>query len=48
MKMGSGADRQLRIFEETGDLKKVVDYIITETEVGLAESAVPASARKVG
>lgn len=29
---GSGADRQLRVFRETGDLKKVVDYIISETE----------------
>jgi carboxylate-amine ligase len=48
MKMGSGADRQLRVFEETGDLKKVVDFIIAETEVGLAETAAPASARKVG
>ena len=31
---------------ERGDLKKVVDYIIEETEVGLAEEAVPT--RKVG
>src|SRR5580704_10627621 len=46
MKMGSGADRQLRVFEETGDLKKVVDFIIEETEVGLAAEA--SSARKVG
>jgi len=29
---GSGADRQLRVFQETGDLTKVVDYIIEETE----------------
>ncbi|HEY6291592.1 MAG TPA: carboxylate-amine ligase, partial [Terriglobia bacterium] len=36
---GTGADRQLRVFEETQDLKKVVDYIIQETEVGLVESA---------
>src|SRR6266852_2924198 len=47
LEMGTGADRQLRVFEETGDLKKVVDYIISETEVGLAETAT-ASARKVG
>jgi len=45
---GSGADRQLRVFEETGDLKKVVDYIIEETEAGLAESDEPVSVRKVG
>ena len=32
---GTGADRQLRVYEETGSLKKVVDYIIEETESGL-------------
>jgi carboxylate-amine ligase len=35
MDQGSGADRQLRIFKETGDLKQVVDYIIQETEAGV-------------
>jgi glutamate---cysteine ligase / carboxylate-amine ligase len=44
---GSGADRQLRVFQETGDLKKVVDYIIEETEAGLTETE-PAAVRKVG
>jgi carboxylate-amine ligase len=34
---GSGADRQLRVFAETGDLRRVVDYIIEQTEMGLAE-----------
>jgi carboxylate-amine ligase len=29
---GNGADRQLRVFKETGDLTKVVDYIVEETE----------------
>jgi carboxylate-amine ligase len=33
---GTGADRQLRVFEETGDLKKVVDYIVQQTNHGLA------------
>ncbi|MBA3649572.1 MAG: carboxylate-amine ligase [Chitinophagales bacterium] len=33
--MGSGADRQLKVFQEYGDLKKVVDYIVEETNVGL-------------
>src|SRR6201987_2539810 len=47
MEMGSGADRQLRVFEETGDLKKVVVYIIEETEVGVAEEAASVSERKV-
>src|ERR1700734_955325 len=44
---GSGADRQLRVYQETGDLKKVVDYIIEETEVGLTDTE-PLAARKVG
>ncbi len=43
---GSGADRQLRVYRETGDLKKVVDYIIEETEAGLEETE-PASVMKV-
>ncbi len=38
---GSGADRQLRVFRETADLKQVVDYIISETEAGVVDS--PAS-----
>jgi carboxylate-amine ligase len=45
---GSGADRQLQVFRETGDLKQVMDYIIEETEVGLAEDEAPISVRKVG
>ena len=46
---GTGADRQLRVFQETQDLKKVVDYIIQETEVGLFEtSSATASAGKAG
>ncbi|MDR3704154.1 MAG: carboxylate-amine ligase [Candidatus Sulfopaludibacter sp.] len=36
---GNGADRQLRVFQETGDLKQVVDYMIQETEHGLANAA---------
>jgi glutamate---cysteine ligase / carboxylate-amine ligase len=38
MKMGTGADRQLRVFRETGDMKAVMDYIIEETEVGVDEA----------
>jgi glutamate---cysteine ligase / carboxylate-amine ligase len=37
VKMGTGADRQLRVFRETSDMKAVVDYIIEETEVGVDE-----------
>ena len=33
--MGTGADRLLKVFNETGDMKKVVDYMIQETELGL-------------
>ena len=36
---GTGADRQLRIFQETGELTKVVDYIVYETQSGLGENA---------
>src|SRR5436305_8384439 len=45
LETGSGADRQLRVYNETGDLKKVVDYIIDETEAGLAETE-PATVRQ--
>ena len=47
LERGSGADRQLQVFRDTGDLKKVVDYIVEETEAGLMESAEPVPARKV-
>ena len=32
---GTGADRQLRVFDETGDLKQVVAYMVEETKSGL-------------
>ena len=32
----TGADRQLKVYEETGSLTAVVDYIISETEHGIA------------
>jgi carboxylate-amine ligase len=35
LQQGSGADRQLRVFRETGDLKAVVDYMAAETRAGL-------------
>jgi len=35
LEQGSGADRQLRVFRETGDLKAVVDYMASETRAGL-------------
>jgi glutamate---cysteine ligase / carboxylate-amine ligase len=39
LQMGSGADRQLKVFHETNDLKKVVDYIVEETRVGVFDPA---------
>jgi carboxylate-amine ligase len=33
--MGTGADRQLDVWEQSYDLKNVVDYIIDETHIGL-------------
>jgi carboxylate-amine ligase len=35
MEMGTGADRQLAVFEQTGDLSAVVDYIVSETRIGI-------------
>ena len=35
LEQGSGADRQLRVFRETGSLRSVVDYMALETKAGL-------------
>lgn len=35
LRNGTGADRQLKVWRETGDLKAVVDYIISETEANV-------------
>lgn len=35
MRRGTGADRQLSVYKETGNLKSVVDYMISETEYGI-------------
>jgi len=35
MEEGSSADRQLRVYRQTGDLKAVVDNLIAETQEGL-------------
>jgi glutamate---cysteine ligase / carboxylate-amine ligase len=47
MKMGTGADRQLRVYSETSDLKAVVDYIIEETQVGVDEASTLPAAKAV-
>lgn len=33
---GTSADRQLRVYKETGDLKKVVQHVVYETRAGIA------------
>jgi len=35
LEMGSGADRQLKVFRETGSLRSVVDYMAEETRMDL-------------
>jgi carboxylate-amine ligase len=35
LEQGSGADRQLKVFRETGSLRAVVDYMAAETRAGL-------------
>jgi carboxylate-amine ligase len=37
LKYGTSADRQLRVYEETGDLRAVVDSIVAETLSGLED-----------
>jgi carboxylate-amine ligase len=39
LNMGTGADRQLRVFDQSGDMQQVVDFIIEETKAGLEEIA---------
>ena len=35
LEQGSGADRQLKVFRETGSLRSVVDFMASETRAGL-------------
>jgi hypothetical protein len=35
MRGGTSADRQLRAYEQTGDLRSVVDHIVAETAEGV-------------
>jgi carboxylate-amine ligase len=35
LQQGSGADRQLKVFRDTGSLRAVVDYMALETKYGL-------------
>ena len=36
---GTSADRQLRVYKETGDLRAVVQWLIAETRAGHQEAA---------
>ncbi len=36
LQRGTGADRQLKVYEETGELKKVVDFLMNQSLVGVA------------
>ncbi len=46
MRDGTSADRQLRTYEETGDLKAVVDRLIAETAEGVRPDVAAAYAEK--
>jgi glutamate---cysteine ligase / carboxylate-amine ligase len=46
LREGTGADRQLRVYESTGDLNAVVDYMIEETEAGCVDAGQPLSAQE--
>jgi carboxylate-amine ligase len=41
LEMGSGADRQLRVFEQTKSIEKVVEYIHKECTIGLIDDVSP-------
>jgi len=36
LRMGTGADRQLEVWQQSNDLKAVVDHVVEETHLGLA------------
>jgi carboxylate-amine ligase len=44
MQEGTGADRQLAVWEQTQDMKKVVDHIVAETYEGLDVASINAPA----
>ncbi len=38
LQRGTSADRQLKVYEETGDLRKVVDQLLEETLIGVVDA----------
>jgi carboxylate-amine ligase len=43
MREGTGADRQVAVFQRTNDMKAVVDHIVAETYEGLQAEAQPST-----
>jgi carboxylate-amine ligase len=41
MSEGTSAERQLRVFQETGDLKAVVQHLVNETRGGVTKGQAP-------
>ena len=37
MSEGTSAERQLRVYQETGDLKAVVQHLVNETRAGVTQ-----------
>jgi carboxylate-amine ligase len=48
LERGSGAQRQLEVYRRTQDLKAVVDYVVEETEHGLALDGAGDSPHRAG
>jgi carboxylate-amine ligase len=46
LERGTGADRQLEVYRRTGDLKAVMDYVVSETEAGLDLGPLPEPPRR--
>ena len=44
LREGTSAERQLKVFQETGDLRAVVQHVVAETRAGVADPR-PSSAR---
>jgi carboxylate-amine ligase len=41
---GTSAERQLRVYKETGDLKAVVQHLVNETRAGVTQTQTSARA----
>jgi carboxylate-amine ligase len=43
MSEGTSAERQLRVYRETGDLKAVVRHLVNETRGGVTQAQTPSA-----